>query len=154
VGEGSGPGEFNFGPPYPFFGSPTDIAWGDVDGDAHPDLLLTTAGGGSDAGHVFLGNGDGTFQSDVVITAPSGPVAIAVADIDVDGVDDVAMAGSSGTLAMYLATDDGFGPAQQVTCSGGNPRQLAIGDLNGDCVGDVVTVTIDDGLCLMLSGSP
>ncbi|HVI00913.1 MAG TPA: VCBS repeat-containing protein [Enhygromyxa sp.] len=155
VGIGNGAAEFDFATPLPFTGGPTGIASGDVTGDGVVDIVLTTAGGGSDAGHVFAGNGDGTFMPDEEISAPSGPTAVAVADIDLDGIDDVAATGSNGTMAVYLATGDAnFGPAKQVTCSGTNTRQLWIGDLNGDCVGDVVTVTTNAGACVMMSTPP
>jgi hypothetical protein len=154
VGLGNGAGEFSFGTPLPFVGGPSDIATGDVDGDGKVDIVLTTLGGGSDAGHVFHGLGNGVFGSDVVISAPSGPSGVAVADIDLDGIDDVAAVGSNGTIAAYLSTGDGFGPAKQVNCMGTNARQLWIGDLNGDCVGDVVTVTSDGGVCIMMSEAP
>jgi hypothetical protein len=57
------------------------------------------------------------------------------------------------TIAVYISTGPAFAPAQQTTCMGFNPRQLSIGDLNNDCVGDVVTVT-EAGLCLMMSIPP
>lgn len=50
--------------------------------------------------------------------------------------------------------DGNFAPVKQVNCSGTNTRQLWIGDLNGDCVGDVVTVTTNAGACVMMSTQP
>jgi hypothetical protein len=152
VGRNSGAAEFTFTGPFDFTGGPTDIGIGDLDGDDHNDIVLTTAGGGTDAGHVFRGLGDATFAPDMIISAPSTPTGVAVADIDLDGLDDVAIVGGP-TIAAYLSTGPGFAAGQQVACDGQNPRQLAIGDLNNDCVGDVVTVT-EAGLCLMLSNAP
>ncbi len=115
--------------------------------------MVTTAGGGSDAEHLFRGNGDGTFVADLEISAPSGPFAVAIADVDVDGIDDVAIVGS-GNIAVYISNGDGtFGPAKQIACNGQNPRQLWIGDFNGDRVGDVATMT-GNGACVMMSEMP
>jgi hypothetical protein len=150
VGDNDGTGVYSFGAPIGFFGGPSDLAVGDVNNDGKLDILLTTLGGGSDAAHLFAGNGDGTFQADLVLTAPSAPMALDVADIDKDGIDDLAVVGS-GTMAVYISMGNGtFEAGKQVTCMGFNPRQLHIGDLNGDCVGDVVSVT-EDGVCVMLS---
>jgi hypothetical protein len=53
-------------------------------------------------------------------------------------------------MAVYLSTGDGFGPPMQSSCAGEGPRQLSLGDLDGDCIEDVVTVT-SEGVCMMLS---
>jgi hypothetical protein len=135
-----------------FFGGPSDISIGDIDADDNNDIVLTTFGGGSDAGHVFRGLGDAAFAPDLVISAPSSPTGVEVADVDHDGLDDVAMVGLS-TIAVYVSTGPGFAAGQQVACVGNTPRQVSIGDLDNDCVGDVVTVT-EAGLCLMLSSAP
>jgi hypothetical protein len=155
VGLSNGAAEFSFGAPLAFFGGPGGVASGDVTGDGNVDIVLSTGGGGSDAGHLFVGVGNGTFMPDEEISAPSSPNAVAIDDIDRDGIDDIAITGSSGTVAVYLATGDGnFAAAKLITCAGGNTRQPWIGDLNDDCVGDVVTVSIDAGVCLMMSNPP
>ncbi|PRQ06565.1 hypothetical protein ENSA7_37180 [Enhygromyxa salina] len=153
VGLGNGAAEYAFAPPIPYMGGPSDIAAGDIDGDGDLDIVLVTAGGGSDAGHVFRGQGDGTFGPDTVITAPSGPAAVGLSDIDKDGMADLAIVGGQ-TMAVYLSTGDGFGPVMQLNC-GLNPRQIAMGDVNGDCVDDVVTVSISaQQVCVMMSDPP
>jgi hypothetical protein len=153
VGKASAPGQFNFGAPLAFFGGPTGIATGDVTGDGNVDIVVTTAGGGSDGAHLFRGTANGSFMPSQDLPAPSGPSAVAIQDIDRDGIDDIAIVGS-GNIAVYIAQGDGmFGPAKQIACMGQNPRQLWIGDFNGDCVGDVVTMT-GNGACVMMSDSP
>ena len=57
----------------------------DVNGDAKPDLVLSSAGVG-----VMLGNGDGTFRSVITYNPGQGGEAIAVADMNGDGKPDVA----------------------------------------------------------------
>jgi hypothetical protein len=148
VGLNDGAAAFSFAAPLPFFGNPSDLETGDLDGDGDLEIMLTTYAGG-DAGHVFRGKGDGTFGADEIIEAPSTPICLAVADIDDDGRDDLAIVGAE-TMAVYLSTGDGFEPAMQSSCAGEGPRQLALGDLDGDCIEDVVTVT-SEGVCMMLS---
>lgn len=72
-----------------------------------------------------------------------------MADLDEDGRDDVTMIGAE-LMAVYLSTDEGLGPAMEVSCVGSEPRQLSLGDLNGDCVEDAVTAT-DTGICIVMS---
>jgi hypothetical protein len=149
--EGGAP-SFDFAAPLAFFGTPSDLHTGDVDGDGKLEIVLTTFGGGSDAGHVFFGRGDGSFAADQVLDAPAHPVCVDLDDLDEDGRDDVAMVGSDAMVA-YLSTGTGFGPGMQVSCAGANPRQLSLGDLDGDCIEDAVTVT-DAGVCIMMSHAP
>lgn len=148
VGLNDGAATFSFAAPLEFFGTPSDLETGDIDGDGDLEIVLTTYAG-SDAGHVFHGNGDGSFAADEIIAAPNHPICLAMADIDDDGRDDIAMIGAE-AMAVYLSNDDGFAPPMQGSCAGQDPRQLSLGDLNGDCIDDVVTVT-SEGVCMMLS---
>jgi hypothetical protein len=148
VGLNDGAGTFSLAAPLEFFGSPSDLETGDLDGDGDLEIMLTTYAG-ADAGHVFRGHGDGSFAADEIIDAPATPICLAVADIDDDGRDDLAIVGAD-TMAVYLSTGDGFGPPMQSSCAGEGPRQLSLGDLDGDCIEDVVTVT-SEGVCMMLS---
>ncbi len=68
----------------------------DVNGDGKPDLIVanvvTSCCGGVESIGVLLGNGDGTFQSPIVITSVSqiGEFnALAVADVNRDGKPDL-----------------------------------------------------------------
>jgi hypothetical protein len=151
VGLNDGTAAFSFAAPLEFFGNPSDLETGDLDGDGDLEIMLTTYAG-ADAGHVFRGHGDGSFSADEIIAAPTSPICLAVADIDDDGRDDLAIVGAE-IMAVYLSTGDGFGPAMQASCAGQDPRQLSLGDLNGDCIEDVVTVT-SEGVCMMLSTTP
>ena len=149
VGLGAGAGGFEFGAGLDFEGSPSDLETGDVDGDGHLELVLTTYGDSSDAGHVFRGRGDGSFEVGERIDAPASPICVDVEDLDGDGLDDVAIVGAE-AIAAYPSTGTGFGAPVQISCAGQEPRQLALGDLDGDCIEDAVTAT-NGGVCVMLS---
>jgi hypothetical protein len=63
-----------------------------------------------------------------------GPVSVAVADFNGDGIPDLAVATSTypGTVSVLLGQGDGtFLPAQSFP-AGSNPRSVAVGDFNGD----------------------
>src|SRR5260370_740792 len=76
------------------------VAVADVDGDGHPDILLTTEsvgcnGNNGGAVSVLLGNGDGTFQAAVeYFSGGYQLLGVAVGDVNGDGRPDVLLANS------------------------------------------------------------
>jgi hypothetical protein len=78
----------------------SSVAVADVNGDGHPDLLLTTESVGANGNNggavsLLLGNGDGTFQA--AVEYPSGgyqTLGVAAADVNGDGRPDVLLANS------------------------------------------------------------
>jgi len=126
----------------------------DVNGDGKPDLIVTnscidnTCTGGGDAG-VFLGNGDGTFQPP--LTYGSGGIyagSFAVADINRDGKPDLVIAnecspGSNcvgdGNVAILLNNGNGtFQPAVTYDSGGTTADSVAVADVNGDGIPDLI----------------
>ncbi len=70
---------------------PISVTVGDVNGDAHPDFVLT-CGGIYDNVEVLLGNGDGTFQSPMIYSSGGQvPRSVAIADLNGDGHPDLAV---------------------------------------------------------------
>ena len=88
--------------------SPADVAVVDL-GDGHPDII--TANHNDNAVSVLLGNGDGTFQTHNDIAVDSGPVAVAVGDLNNDGHPDVVTANTGGNSVSVLRSkgDGTFG---------------------------------------------
>ncbi|MCS6914388.1 MAG: VCBS repeat-containing protein [Myxococcales bacterium] len=114
---------------------PDAAVLGRLDGDEHPDLVVANAF--LDTVTVLRGGGDGTFTS--VATLPAGssrmPFAIALGDVDGDGVLDLLIANQQGSILRGRG-DGTFSPWVPLP---GGAGALAVRDLNGDGRLDVVT---------------
>jgi hypothetical protein len=140
---------------------PVDLVVGDFNGDGIPDVAVSevvlNGGTDSDEVDVLLGNGDGTFQNFVGTTLPVGanPQGMAVADFNGDGILDLAVAGTQGTRdGVYVLRGAGngsfVGPFSFLP-TGTTSRGVAVGDLNGDGVPDlVVTNFLSDTVSVLL----
>ncbi|MGA3024794.1 MAG: FG-GAP-like repeat-containing protein [Bryobacteraceae bacterium] len=138
---GNGDGTFHeLNQSYPL--SVNSIAAADVNRDGKPDLILTGPNGFV---QVLFGNGDGTLQL-FPDSYPAGanPTAIAVGDLNNDGIADVVVtnSGSSGpnTISVLLGTPDGTFGAPQSFTSDLDPQALTIADFNGDGNLDVAVI--------------
>jgi FG-GAP-like repeat len=84
--------------------SPRRVVARDVNRDDNLDLVITD---GDDPGtvSVLLGNGDGTFQLPPTVIQTGGvqPRAVAVADMNGDGLPDIVVANDSGTVNVLTA---------------------------------------------------
>ncbi len=135
------------------------VAVGDLNRDGWPDLVVSNrcAEGfmscnltGGSVG-VLLGYGGGGFSWPTIY--PSGGTytyAIAIADVNGDGILDVLAANSCNgyycfSIGELLGNGDGsLQPVQQYSSSwpGGGPSASAMADLNGDGILDLVTVIV------------
>ncbi|MBS2026729.1 MAG: VCBS repeat-containing protein [Deltaproteobacteria bacterium] len=122
-------------------GESASIAAGDVDGDGNLDLVATVLGSTPSVA-VFLGNGNGTFQSGVTHAAGLSPNRIILQDLDGDGRADLVMGnGLDAKVSVLLAAPDGgFAPEHDYSgTSGQHDPRVAVGTLNGDAFPDIVS---------------
>jgi hypothetical protein len=110
-------------------------AWGDVDGDGWPDLLVTRL---DEPTQLFLNAGDGTFreESSPRGAAIAGANGAAFADYDGDGDDDLVLVGDGPDV---LLRNDGTGHFDDVSTRAGiagaaeaRGMSAAWGDFDGD----------------------
>jgi hypothetical protein len=124
-----------FIPGYP----PASIALADFNHDSKLDLAAVSFSTAQVA--VFLGNGNGTFQSPVYYSVGFEPGSVAIADFNHDGNLDLAVTGfgtSTGSISVLLGNGDGtFRAAPDVTLDA-YPIFVAVGDFNGDGIPDLV----------------
>ncbi|MCA9049036.1 MAG: VCBS repeat-containing protein [Planctomycetaceae bacterium] len=123
--------------------APQTIVVNDFNGDGHSDVICSFAVGGF---QFFMGNGDGTLQSDPEYALTGVPSAILSADFNNDGTSDLAVALGESSVVSILpgVAGGGFGTAVNYVV-GSNPVALAGADLNGDGMPDLVTGNYSGG---------
>ncbi len=126
--------------------SPNGLALGDVNGDGISDVAAANFGTWYNTNgnvSVLLGNGDGTFQSQVTVAAGLNPSFVAIEDLDGDGNADLAVANYNGnSVSVHLGNGDGTFQAGTAYAVSTQPRSIAIGDLNGDEIPDLAVANI------------
>ncbi|MCS6913220.1 MAG: FG-GAP-like repeat-containing protein [Myxococcales bacterium] len=132
---------------------PLMLAVGDFNGDRRPDLV--TADNRQPTVSVLVANEDGSFRPAVQYDVPAGaerawPPAVATADFNGDGLDDVAVTDSmnGGRTYVLLAAADRSGNLTAALLVGGSDTgvrdadsTLTAGHIDGDSFPDLVVAT-------------
>ncbi len=164
---GNGSGGFTPGPTPTLAGQtgPYNVVIADFNGDGKQDVAFTN--NLSASMEVYLGNGDGSFQSPGIYSipnapppsggvAPAGTVAypagIVVGDFNRDGNLDIATGNTtSNNIAIFLGNGNGtFNVSLVPTLN--FPVSLAVGDMNGDGIPDLVNVDPNYNVVTVLLG--
>ena len=118
------------------------LAFGDFNGDGKLDVAVATYWNTSDV-YVLLGNGNGTFQAPIIVTAPAYTYALASGDFNNDGKLDllVTLEGDTGctgwnggaAYSFFQGNGDGTFTPGPINCTGSDyPLYPVVADFNSD----------------------
>ncbi len=137
---GNGNGTFQVAQSLTISGLPQEIAVADLNGDGHADLVVAGFDGNTNAGSVsvFLGNGNGTFQTATTYQTGSQPYSVAIGDINGDGKLDLVVANYlSNNFSVLLGNGNGtFQSAVNYNLPGA--ESFGVADINGDGISDLL----------------
>jgi hypothetical protein len=120
---------------------PCWVAVGDFNNDSRLDIVV--ANSGTNNVGVFLGNGTGTFSSQITYSTGLGsqPYSVAVLDFDNDTRLDIAVANyGTNNVGVLLGYGNGSFASQLIFNTGfdSHPFALVVGDINKDNLTDIV----------------
>jgi hypothetical protein len=151
----SGSGTFPTRKDYATGADPTFVAVSDFNGDGKVDLATSGCGNNTNCAggfaSILLGNGDGTFQAYVDYAVGQYPLTVTVADLNGDGLPDLAVANSGsasvvapGSVSLLFGNGDGTFQTQQVYPAGLVTSSVEVGDFNSDGQLDFAVTNEDD----------
>ena len=101
-----------------------------------------------------LQNAAAAFQNPQSFGTGSEPYAVALADVNGDGIPDLVVANeNSNTVSMLMGNGNGTFQAQLTFATGNEPCSVAIGDLHGNSIPDLVVANRTDGTLSVLLGN-
>ena len=144
--------------------SPRAVAVADVNGDGKPDLVVANYDDNpavnDGAVSVLLGNGDGSFGPQQTFRVGQRPYSVAVMDVNGDGHLDLITANAGGdpavndgAVSVLLGNGDGTFRPQQTFAVGRQPFSVAVADVNGDGLPDIITANAADNTVSVLLGN-
>jgi len=145
-------------PPFAEPGTPYAIAMGDLNGDGKPDLAIIEQS--SNIIEVFPNTssvGSISFGAAVPVFLPNGysPWSVAIGDFDGNGMPDLATTDYSNNTVSVFRNKGTAGGAlsfalHQDFTIGNDPQGIAVGDLDGDGLPDIVATNAGDGTLSIL----
>ncbi len=140
------------------------VAFGDIDGDGKPDAVAANYSSGNISIHRNISSAGaintGSFAPRVSFVTGSTPVHVRLSDVDGDGRLDVLVinqGASSLSILRNTATPgvldtNSLAPKSDITTAG-DPRWVAVGDLNGDGKPDLAVASHSPGVISLFENS-
>jgi hypothetical protein len=134
-----------------------DPAVGDIDKDGDEDIVITNRLDSNIV--VFFNDGDATFDTSSTTYstgAASDPYGVEVYDVDNDGwLDAVVATADANAVRILLNNGDGTLAAYTSYATANAPRNVVVGDLDGDGRGDLALNTFsNDVLSILINDTP
>jgi hypothetical protein len=151
---GDGKGGFTVGTPFSLgVINVSALITGDFNGDGKQDFIAAGESFGVPGFDVYLGNGNGTFNSGTLIpTADTKITALGAGDFTGSGALDLAVVGSDGSVDIFLQDGLGdFSPGASAN-AGKSPSAIVVGDFNGDGKADLAIANSGDNNVTVLLG--
>ncbi len=151
---GRGHGTFGRSTFYQVGAAPIRVLVEDVTGDGELDIV--SANSRSQDVSVVAGRGAGLFDEARTYVADAEPRRLGSGDFNNDGRIDIAVVSigsGGGSVAILRGRDDGTFDAAEDRPVGGEPTDLAAGDVDGDGWSDLIGVT-DEGELFVFLGTP
>jgi len=128
----------------------SSVCVGDIDGLNGLDIAVGNLT--DDTVTILLGAGDGSFAVDQNMAAEAGPDAIRLADLDGDGRLDVLAANTgASSVSVFYSNGEALDAGVQVE-TGSSPSSLAVGDVTGDEIDDLIVVSAPGDVVMTVAG--
>ncbi len=131
---------------------PRTVAWGDLNGDGIPDLVVVNRYDNTVS--VLMGKGDGSFKSQVTYLTGTQPTSVAIGDFSGDGKPDLAVSNyGDNAVGVLLGNGDGTFQTEKTYGTGNGSSVVGVADFNGDGKLDLAVTNYSDNTVDVLLGN-